>query len=48
MGRLVNCIRGAITQSAAEIVHAVDADVTAFSRKGTQLDDKVTIAIKVA
>jgi len=48
MGRLVNCVRRTITQSAAEIVHAVDADVTAFSRKGTHLDDKVMIVIRVA
>ena len=45
--RLVNCVRGAITQSAAEIVNAVNADVARFSRKGTHLDDKVMIALKV-
>jgi sigma-B regulation protein RsbU (phosphoserine phosphatase) len=47
MERLVNCVRGAITQSAAEIVNAVNADVAGFSRKGTHLDDKVMIALKV-
>jgi sigma-B regulation protein RsbU (phosphoserine phosphatase) len=47
MGRLVNCVRSAIRQSAAEIVNAVNADVAAFSRKGTHLDDKVMIAVKV-
>jgi sigma-B regulation protein RsbU (phosphoserine phosphatase) len=47
MGRLVNCVRGAITRSAAEIVNAVNTEVAAFSRKGTHLDDKVVIAMKV-
>ena len=47
MERLVNRVRGAISQSAAEIVKAVNADVAAFSRKGTHLDDKVVIALKV-
>jgi len=45
--RLVNCVRGAITQSAAEIVTTINADVAKFSVKGTHLDDKVTIAVKV-
>jgi len=47
MGRLVNCVRGVISQSAAEIVNAVNADVAGYSRMGTHLDDKVMIAIKV-
>jgi sigma-B regulation protein RsbU (phosphoserine phosphatase) len=46
-GRLVTCVRGAITQSAAEIVTTVNADVSKFSARGTHLDDKVMIAIKV-
>ncbi len=46
-GRLVNCVRGAITQSAADIVTTVNADVARFSAKGTHLDDKVMIAVKV-
>jgi serine phosphatase RsbU (regulator of sigma subunit) len=45
--RLVNCVRGVIAQSAAEIVTAVNADVTEFSRGGTHLDDKLMIAVKV-
>ena len=45
--RLADCIRGAITQTATEIVTAVNADVVTFSRRGTHLDDKVMIAIKV-
>jgi len=47
MERLAGCVRGAITHSAAEIVNAVNADVGAYSRMGTHLDDKVMIAIKV-
>jgi len=47
MGRLAGCVHGAISQSAAEIVKAVDADVGAYARRGTHLDDKVMIAIKV-
>jgi phosphoserine phosphatase RsbU/P len=47
MSRLVGCVRGAISQCAAEIVNAVNADVTGFSCLGTHLDDKVMIAIKV-
>jgi sigma-B regulation protein RsbU (phosphoserine phosphatase) len=45
--RLVNCVRSAITQSAAEILTTVNAEVTKFSRMGTHLDDKVMIAVKV-
>jgi serine phosphatase RsbU (regulator of sigma subunit) len=45
--RLTQCIGGAIHQTATEIVNAVNADVTVFSRKGTHLDDKVMIAVKV-
>jgi hypothetical protein len=47
MSRLVGCVQAAISQSAAGIVNAVNADVTGFSRMGTHLDDKVMIAIKV-
>jgi len=47
MERLAGCVRGTVTQSASGIVNAVNADVTTFSRKGTHLDDKVMIAIKV-
>ena len=47
MGRLVHCVRGVISQSAGEIVNAVNADVAGYSRMGTHLDDKVMIAIKV-
>jgi len=47
MERLASCVRGAITQSAAEIVNAVNVDVSSYSRMGTHLDDKVMIAIKV-
>jgi len=47
MGRLVRCVRGVLSQSAAEIVNAVNADVAGYSRMGTHLDDKVMIAIKV-
>jgi len=47
MGRLVHCVHGVISQSAAEIVNAVNADVAGYSRMGTHLDDKVMIAIKV-
>ena len=46
-GRLINCVRGVISQSAGEIVDAVNADVAGYSRMGTHLDDKVMIAIKV-
>jgi serine phosphatase RsbU (regulator of sigma subunit) len=46
--RLVECVQGNNSQSAAEVVSAVAADVTAYSREGTHLDDKVVIAIKVA
>ena len=46
-GRLVHCLRGVITQSAAEIVTTVNADVAKFSARGTHLDDKVMIAVKV-
>jgi sigma-B regulation protein RsbU (phosphoserine phosphatase) len=45
--RLVDCIQGTISQTAAEIVQAIDADLAGFARKGTHLDDKVLIAIKV-
>ena len=45
--RLVHCVRGAISQTATEIVTTVNADVTEFSRGGTHLDDKVMIAVKV-
>ncbi len=45
--RLASCVHGAIAESAAAIVNAVNADVTSYSRKGTHLDDKVMIAIKV-
>jgi len=45
--RLVGCVQGAIAQSAQEMVSAVNAEVAAFSRLGTHLDDKVMIAIKV-
>jgi phosphoserine phosphatase RsbU/P len=45
--RLVNCVRGAMTQNAAEIVTTVNADVARFSVRGTHLDDKVLIAVKV-
>jgi sigma-B regulation protein RsbU (phosphoserine phosphatase) len=47
MERVVNCVQGAIAQSAAEIVNTVNTEVAEFSRKGTHLDDKVVIAIKV-
>ena len=47
MGRLLNCVRGVISQGAAEIVNAVNADVAGYSRMGTHLDDEVMIAIKV-
>jgi sigma-B regulation protein RsbU (phosphoserine phosphatase) len=46
--RLVSCVRREIAQSAADIVNAVSTDVARFSRKGTHLDDKVMIAIKVS
>jgi len=45
--RLVECVQGSISQSAAGVVNAVAADVSAYSREGTHLDDKVVIAIKV-
>jgi sigma-B regulation protein RsbU (phosphoserine phosphatase) len=45
--RLVECVRGSIAQSAEGVVNAVAADVSAYSREGTHLDDKVLIAIKV-
>jgi sigma-B regulation protein RsbU (phosphoserine phosphatase) len=45
--RLVESVRGSISQSAAEVVSAVAADVSVYSREGTHLDDKVLIAIKV-
>jgi sigma-B regulation protein RsbU (phosphoserine phosphatase) len=48
MERVVNRVQGVISHSAAEIVNAVNADVAAFSRMGTHLDDKVIIVIKVA
>jgi sigma-B regulation protein RsbU (phosphoserine phosphatase) len=47
-GRLESCVQGVIAQDATQIVKAVNADVAEFSRKGTHLDDKVVIAIKVA
>jgi len=46
--RLVECIQGGISANAAGIINAVSADVSAYSREGTHLDDKVVIAIKVA
>jgi len=46
--RLVECVQGRISQSAAEVIKALAADVSAYSREGTHLDDKVVIAIKVA
>ncbi|MBZ5545070.1 MAG: SpoIIE family protein phosphatase [Acidobacteriia bacterium] len=45
--RLVQCVQSVAEQTAAEIVAAVNADVTRFSRHGTHVDDKVMIAIKV-
>jgi sigma-B regulation protein RsbU (phosphoserine phosphatase) len=45
--RLVECVRTVQDKSAAEIVSAVSADVTRFSRYGAHTDDKVMIAIKV-
>jgi len=45
--RLVECVQGGISQSAAEVLNAVAADVSVYSREGTHLDDKVLIAIKV-
>jgi sigma-B regulation protein RsbU (phosphoserine phosphatase) len=45
--RLVDCVQGRISQSAAEVINAVAADVNAYSQEGTHLDDKVVIAIKV-
>jgi sigma-B regulation protein RsbU (phosphoserine phosphatase) len=47
MERLAACVQGAVAQSATEIVKAVNAEVAVFSRKGTHLDDKVVIALKV-
>jgi sigma-B regulation protein RsbU (phosphoserine phosphatase) len=47
ISRMVGCVQGASSQSAAAIVNAVNADVAGFSRMGTHLDDKVMIAIKV-
>jgi len=47
MERLINCVRGVTSQSAGEIVDAVNTDVAGYSRMGTHLDDKVIIAIKV-
>jgi serine phosphatase RsbU (regulator of sigma subunit) len=48
MERLVQCVQSVAEQSAAEIVAAVNADVSRFSRHGTHLDDKVMIVMKVA
>ena len=45
--RLVQRVQASISQSAAEVVSAVAADVSVYSREGTHLDDKVLIAIKV-
>jgi serine phosphatase RsbU (regulator of sigma subunit) len=45
--RLVECVQSVAGQGAAEIVAAVNADVTRFSRHGTHIDDKVMIALKV-
>ncbi len=36
-----------MAQNAAEIVTTVNADVARFSARGTHLDDKVLIAVKV-
>jgi len=46
--RLTGCVQAAIAQNATEIVNAVNSEVSEFSRKGTHLDDKVVIALKVA
>jgi hypothetical protein len=43
----VQCVQASISQSAAEVVSTVAADVNAYSREGTHLDDKVLITIKV-
>jgi hypothetical protein len=47
MERVISCVRGVMSQSAGEIVNAVNSDVAAYSRMGTHLDDKVMIAIKI-
>ena len=45
--RLVECVQNSISHTAARIVNAVAADVSAYSRLGTHLDDKVLVAIRV-
>lgn len=45
--RLIECVSKHVDRNANEIVEAVSADVTRFSRHGTHIDDKVMIAIKV-
>lgn len=45
--RLIECVSKNADKNAAEIVEAVNGEVTRFSRHGTHIDDKVMIAIKV-
>ncbi len=45
--RLTECVKKAADKKASEIVAEVNADVTEYSRRGTHVDDKVMIAIKI-
>jgi sigma-B regulation protein RsbU (phosphoserine phosphatase) len=45
--RLAACVQPLARRPAQEIVNAVSASLTAFSRQGTHIDDKVLIVVKV-